>query len=69
MTSNPDVQAIIQECIALMHSWEPKWDEEDIFYSACGSVLKYAEEHGLDGANNPELLATIQAAVRQAMKQ
>ena len=63
---NPAIQQIIHECLEEMRSYDPKWEKDDIFYSACGSVLKYAESQGQDAT--PELLAAIQVAVREEME-
>jgi hypothetical protein len=62
---DPTIQQRIQECVQEMRGWEPKWDEEDIYYSACGSVLKYAEAQGQEPTL--ELIAAIQATVRREM--
>lgn len=63
---NPEIQAIIRECVQEMRSWTPKRNEEDIFYAACGAVLKHAESQRQEVT--PELLATIRATTRQVMQ-
>lgn len=66
---DPTVKSIIRTCVDEMRAYEPKWDEEDIFLSACGAVLKHAEKSGQDATINPTLLATIQTVVRHEMSE
>ncbi len=59
-----NVQSIITDCLQEMQDWD--WDDEDMFWAACAAVLKYAEARGLEASQ--ELIAAIQAAVKQQMK-
>ena len=64
--TDQSVQQIIKECVQEIRSWQPAWPEDDIFYAACGAVLKKAQAQGIPESD--ELLAAIQVAVRQALK-
>lgn len=67
MKLSDPIRSIIQERVREMRSWEPRLSDNDIFASACGVTLKYAEARGQE--SSPELRAAIMAAVRQEMRQ
>jgi hypothetical protein len=61
---NPEIQSIIEKCVQELRTG--KWCEKDIFWMACGEVLKHAKSQQQEVT--PELVAAIEVATRQVMK-